>query len=202
MKRFFSASIILFYIVFLDVTLAQAQDRVGIYLCGITVHAKGDPNAALMPLKFSPSGKVIFNYGGVVHYKKYLNSRFSFDVIQTIQADCALEFSAATAISVGFDLINKGAHRFIFALGPGFYIRESWEKFDEYIRVNDLSLSLNEKWEYKFVPFVPHIEYSIIPEGKRLGFTIYGIIDPIEKVYNFGAGVNYILNDKPDKIND
>jgi hypothetical protein len=186
---------VFFILLLFAVIITNGQDRFGLYVCGVTIHAKGDPNAVLMPLKLSPKGIVIFNYGGVVHYKKYFHPRFSLDVVQSIQADCALEFSSATTVSVGYDIIKKGPHRFIFALGPGFYIRESWEKYEEYIRVNDFTVSKNEKWEYKFIPVVPHIEYSFIPEGKSFGFTVYGILDPIESVYNFGLGVNYILRE-------
>jgi hypothetical protein len=182
-----------FFILAISLQLLQAQDRIGIYACGVTIHAKGDPNAHLMPLKLSSEGKVIFNYGGVFHYKKYFKSRLSFDAIQSFQADCALQFSSATTVAIGYDIIQKGPHRFLFALGPGFYIRESWEKFDGYQRVNKFKVSNNEKWEYKIIPVVPHIEYAFVPENKCYGFTIYGVLDPVERVYNFGAGINYIL---------
>ncbi|MDA3880304.1 MAG: hypothetical protein PF436_07955 [Prolixibacteraceae bacterium] len=185
--------LIFLILLFLGIT-TKGQDKFGFYVCGVTLHAKGDPNAALMPLKLSSDGKVIFNYGGVLHYKKYFKSRFSFDAVQAIQADCGLQFSSATVFSAGYDIIKRKAHRFIFAIGPGFYIRESWTKFEEYQRINDLTESKNGKWEYKFIPFVPHIEYAFVPEGKNFGFTIYSILDPIENVYNFGAGINYILD--------
>lgn len=188
--------IICFLLLIVLMQSIYAQDRIGIYACGVTVHAKGDPNAHLMPLKLSPQGKVIFNYGGVFHYKKYFKTRFSFDAIQSFQADCALQFSSATTVAFGYDIIQKGSHRFLFALGPGFYIRQSWEKFEGYQRVNKFQVSNNEKWEYKIIPVVPHIEYAFIPENKSYGFTIYGILDPIERVYNFGAGLNYIIDSK------
>ena len=177
----------------LSLQLLQAQDRIGIYACGVTIHAKGDPNAHLMPLKLSPEGKVIFNYGGVFHYKNYFKPRLSFDAIQSFQADCALQFSSATTVAIGYDIIQRGPHRLLFAVGPGVYIRESWEKFEGYQRVNKFKVSDNEKWEYKIIPIVPHIEYAFLPEGKSYGFTIYGVLDPVERVYNFGAGINYIL---------
>jgi hypothetical protein len=181
---------------FISKTKLFGQEQIGVYLCGVTIHAKGDPNAILMPLKLSNKGYVILNYGIVGHYKKYLTKRLSFDAIQSFQADCGLQASSGTKIGLSFDIISKEQNRLKVSLGPGFYIRESWTKFEQYTRVNDLTESKNGKWEYVFIPVVPHIEYTFTPKGKNIGFTTYCIVDPIESVYNFGAGLSFNLNHK------
>lgn len=177
-----------------------AQEQIGIYVCGFTIHAKGDPNALLMPLRLDNDGRFLFNYGLVVHYKKYFKTRFSFDVIQTFQADCGLLPSAATSISVGYDIVHKKNHRFILGFGPGFYIRKSWTKFEAYQLVNDFRYTKDKKWEYMFFPVVPHIEYTYLPTNSNIGFTYYCIVDPIEHVYNMGLGISILLNKMENKI--
>jgi len=172
----------------------KSQDRIGIYACGVTIHASGDPNVEYMPLKLTPNSKTIFNYGAIIHYKKHLRTRLSINAIQSFQADCALLFSSATGVVIGYDIVHKGPHRFTFAGGPGFYIRESWYQFKNY--QNIYGFKHNNKWEYKIIPIVPIIEYAYLPEGKKIGFTFYGILDPVDNVYNFGAGINYQIGNK------
>lgn len=183
--------ILFLFISFFGLKAAQGQEQIGIYACGFTIHVGGDPNAQLMPLRLDEKGRFLVNYGVAAHYKNYFRKRFSFDIIQTIQADCALLPSLGSNISIGYDIIQRNGHRFILAIGPGLYIRESWTQFPSYKLIQDFRYSKNGKWEYMVFPIVPHIEYVFRPIGKKFGFTLYGIVDPIDRVYNFGMGVSY-----------
>ena len=189
---------ILFVFLFFSGIQLLAQEEIGIYVCGITVHGYKDPNAHLMPCKLTNNGVLLLNFGGAAHYKKYFTPRFSLDAIQTMQADCALLFSSGTAVAVGYDIVHYKGHRVIFAIGPGFYIRQSWKRLgDTYDSSQyDFNVTKNEKWEYMFVPVVPHLEYKYVPENSRFGFTCYFIFDPIEQIYNIGAGITYLLKNK------
>lgn len=172
----------------------QAQDQVGAYFTGMTMHLLGDENAALMPLRLDDRGLFVLNVGGAIQYRKQLGkSRWSVDAEQTFQADCAFKGSWGTGISIGYDFLKSPKHQLIFALGPGFFFRKNWAVLDGYLQVEELSISANKKWEYLFEPVVPHFEYAFFPKNKNLGISAYCIFDPINVLGNVGFGVNYKL---------
>lgn len=177
-------------------TKSSGQDQLGVYFCGMTMHLLGDENAALMPLKLDERGLFVVNVGGAVQYRKQLRGRWSVDAVQTFQADCAFKGSWGTGISIGYDLIKSPEHQFIFALGPGFFIRKNWAVLNGYLPVKELKVTANGKWEYLFVPVVPHVEYAWFPKNGRLGVSAYCIFDPINVLGNVGFGVNYRLHKK------
>lgn len=170
-----------------------SQDQLGIYFCGMTIHALGDDNVSLMPLRLDQDGIFVINAGAALQYRKQLRGQWALDMEQTFQADCALKVSWGSGISIGYDFIKSTKHQFIFAIGPGFYFRKSWFDLDGYIPVKELKLSANQKWEYIFVPVIPHFEYIWFPKDKHLGISTYCIFDPIDFLANIGFGVNYKL---------
>ncbi|MDA3928808.1 MAG: hypothetical protein PF541_07590 [Prolixibacteraceae bacterium] len=184
--------IILFPLLFLS-NKGYSQDQVGIYVCGLTMHIPGDKNASLMPLKLDKNGLFVINIGAALQYRKQLKGRWSIDLIQTFQADCALKKSYGTGISIGYDFIKSKKQRLTFAVGPGLFIRKSWFVLDGYLPVEYLKESANKKWEYTILPIVPHFEYAFYPKNKNLGISTYCIFDPINVIANFGFGVNYKL---------
>lgn len=176
-----------------------SQDQVGVYFCGMTMHLLGDKNASLMPLRLDEKGQFVINIGGALQYRKKLSSRWSLDAVQTFQADCAFKGSWGTGISIGYDLIKSSKHQFIFAIGPGFFFRNSWFEIDGYLPVEELKVSANKNWEYLFAPIVPHVEYAYFPKNKNLGISAYCIFDPINVLGNVGFGVNYKIPPNPLK---
>lgn len=184
--------IFLFYLLFVSKP-SVGQDQLGFYLCGVTTHWGSDPNALLMPLRLTPGAEIVLNLGVVVQYKKRVNNRISLAVIQTLQADCAMKASEGSAVSIGFDFMKSPNHEFIFAVGPAFFVRESWYSMKDYVKFQNLKQSRNKKWEYMFFPIVPHIEYTYFPKSENLGISAYVILDPIEKMSNTGFGLTYKL---------
>ena len=175
---------------------AKAQDQTGLYFTAMTMHLLGDKNADLMPLRLDPRGLFVINVGAAVQYRKQIgHSRWSVDAEQTFQADCAFKGSWGTGVSLGYHFIKNRKHQFIFALGPGFFFRKNWAVLDGYLQVEELKISKNKKWEYQFVPVVPHVEYAWFPKGKNLAVSAYCIFDPIMALGNVGFGVNYRLKD-------
>ena len=185
--------LLLFLLIIFSTQRTYSQDQFGLYFCGMTMHLLGDKNASLMPLRLDDRGLFVINVGGAVQYRKQLSGRWSVDVEQTFQADCAFKGSWGTGISIGYDFIKSPKHQFIFALGPGFFFRNSWFVLDGYIPVEELKVSANKKWEYLFVPVVPHVEYAWFPKDKNIGISVYCIFDPINVLGNTGFGVNYKL---------
>jgi hypothetical protein len=108
---------------------SYGQDQLGVYFCGMTIQL-GDKNAALMPLKLDERALFVINVGGAVQYRKQLFGRWSVDVEQTFQADCAFKASWGSGISIAYDLIKSTEHQFVFALGPGFFFRKNWAVLD------------------------------------------------------------------------
>lgn len=149
-----------------------------------------------MPLKLDRRALFVPNVGGALQYRKQINERWSIDIEQTFQADCAFKGSWGTGISIGYDVLKQAEHQFIVALGPGFFFRNSWFVLEGYLPVEELNVSANQKYEYLFVPVVPHVEYAYFPRGKKLGFSAYCIFDPINVLGNAGFGVNYRLEDR------
>lgn len=172
---------------------SYSQDQLGLYYCGLTVHGMGDKNAVLMPLKLGPDGVFVINVGMAAQYRKNFNERWSLDIVQTVQADCAFKLSAGTGIGLGYDILQSKAHQLIVSGGPGIFIRDSWHDLEGYQKVRQLKLSENEKLEYLFVPVVPRLEYAWVPEGKRIGFSTYCIFDPLDFLLNMGFGITYLL---------
>lgn len=188
--------LILFAFLIICLAKTHAQQRISIYACGFTIHSNGDPNAELMPLKLDKNGKYLINYGAVFHYKRYINERVTINAIQTIQADCALQKSAGSGFTIGYEFFNRENHCFTIATGPGFYIRESWQKFDNYIEETNFWLTKNEKLEYMIYPLVPYLEYNYTPESSNLGIGSYLIFDPFGRLYNIGVGMSYTFGSK------
>lgn len=188
-----SLLILIFTILFASKTVF-AQNELGVYFCGVTMHLLGDKNAALMPLKLDEKALFVVNVGGAIQYRKYFYKRFSVDVEQTFQADCAFKASLGTGISIGYDFIKSPKHQLIFALGPGIFFRKSWFVLDGYIPVEELNVSANKKWEYLFVPVVPHFEYAIVPENNKFGISCYCVFDPINVLANVGFGLTYKID--------
>jgi hypothetical protein len=184
--------IFLFFLLFVSKP-SLGQDQLGFYLCGVTTHKGGDPNALLMPLRLTPGAEIVLNFGVVVQYKKKVYNRITLAMIQTFQADCAMKASEGSAVCIGFDFLKSPNHEFIFAIGPAFYVRGSWYSMKDYVK-EDLKLSRNKKWQYLFFPIVPHIEYTYFPKSGNLGISAYAILDPIKKVSNTGFGIIYKLN--------
>lgn len=191
-KRYIIAFSLFSSLLFLSFN-TYSQDQVGIYFCGMTMHLMGDENASLMPLRLDDRGLFVVNIGGAIQYRKQLRGQWSLDMEQTFQADCALKSSWGTGISIGYDFLKSESHQFIFALGPGFFFRQSWFELDGYSPVKELKVSDNQKWEYLFVPVVPHVEYAWFPKAKNIGISVYCIFDPINVLGNVGFGVNYKL---------
>jgi len=183
--------IFLFYLLFFSKP-SVGQDQLDFYLCGVTSHVRGNQNALLMPLRLTPGGEIVLNIGVIVQYKKRVNNRITVAILQTLQADCAMKASEASAVCIGFDFLKSPTHDFIFAVGPVLYIRESWYSMKGYVKDN-LKLSRNEKWEYMLVPIVPHIEYTYFPKSGNFGISAYAIIDPIQMTSNTGFGITYKL---------
>jgi len=175
---------------------SYGQDHLGFYLCGLTTHLYGDKNAALMPIKVDDKGTLVFNIGGALQYRKQLKNRWSVDSELSIQADCALKFSWATGVSIGYDFIKSPEHQFILAIGPCIFFRENWASMEGYLPVEELSVTANKKWEYVIAP-APHMEYAWFPKDKRLGVSIYCVFDPIDFLSNVGFGINYRLIKEP-----
>lgn len=173
---------------------SSGQDQIGLYFCGITMHLLGDENSALMPLRLDDEALFVVNVGGALQYRKQLPKRFSIDGELTCQADCGFQPSVGMGISIGYDFIKSEQHQLIFALGPGFFFRNSWFILDGYIPVKELKISKNEKWEYLFEPVVPHVEYAFFPKSKKTGISGYCVFDPINVLGNVGFGVIYKLN--------
>jgi hypothetical protein len=112
---------------------ASAQNCFSLRYFGLTVHPFGDQTAALQPYKLDKRAIVVANFGGFISVDHYVKKDYiAITFMQAAFSDCSGGWGGFTHIGVRARVLDEKRHRLVFGIGPMFYYREDWNRFDAY----------------------------------------------------------------------
>lgn len=122
------------------------------------------------------------NIGGLVKYEKYIwEDILAFNLAQAVFSDCSA--GLASISSIGFQLLikEKNKHRFYIDIGSTLFIREDWNRFEDYKDNGGYRrMSYADKsWQYGFYPVSAMFEYDFDISDKvtyNAGIAPYPVI--------------------------
>jgi hypothetical protein len=173
-----------------------AQSNLSAEFVGFTIHPAGDPTAHLQPNKLDQNARFVMNYGGVLTYEKYLVSDiFAVRVLEAVFADCSAGWASITQVAIKGVVLRTPKHRLGVSLGPGFMVRESWTRFEDYKSsgfLNEGNSKLLGPVQYKFFPVACELEYEYSLTNRcDLAFSI---TPALPMAMTIGAGFKFWFN--------
>lgn len=179
----------------LSTTAMLSQDNVGFNFLFMTWHPGGNNMAFLQPNKLDSKAILVLNWGGVVHYERFIyRQRFSIKIAQGAYSDCANLFAGHTHVAFRINFFNGKKHALRFGFGPTFIYRQSWERFPGYKQENHY-LKTHGNWQTAFIWYAGEIEYDYnINKAWSVNFHV---IPGVPDFFNFGFGFRYWINAIP-----
>lgn len=112
---------------------AFTQNCFSLRYFGLTVHPFGDQTAALQPYKLDKNAIVVANFGAFASVDHYIKKDYiAITVMQAAFTDCSGGWGGFTHIGLRARLLDEKRHRLVLGIGPMFYYREDWNRFDAY----------------------------------------------------------------------
>lgn len=111
----------------------HAQTAFSFRYFGLTVHPFGDQTAEIQPYKLDRNARFVLNFGGFASVDHYVyKDLVAITAMQGCFTDCSGGLAGFTHIGVRALVIDRGKHRLLLGLGPMFYYREDWNRFEAY----------------------------------------------------------------------
>lgn len=187
--------IILCLLLYLNMQRVAAQDNIGFNFLFLTHHFGGNKMAFLQPNKLDKNAKYVLNWGGVVHYERYIyRKRISLKVAQAMYSDCATLFAGHTHLAFRVNFLNSDRHSLRLGFGPTWVYRETWHRFPDYVQEN-VYFERRGDWDYVFVWYGGEIEYDY-KLSKNWEINAH-LIPGVPEFFNLGIGFRYWLNPIP-----
>lgn len=179
---------------------ASAQSNVSLKYFGLTMHPFGDKTAYLQPYKLDNNARFVLNFGGFASYEKYLwEEIISVKAMQGVFTDCSGGMAGVTHLGLRISG-EKGRHRLGIGLGPTFFYREDWNRFEGYTDSGFMKRA-NNRWlgplQYKFFWYGVEIEYDY-RLGNRTDLSV-GFTPGFPFVFTWSVGAKYWLSKGPVK---
>lgn len=173
----------------------KAQDNLGFNFLFMTWHPGGDDMAFLQPNKLDKKATLVLNWGGVVHYERFIfRKRLSIKLAQGAYSDCAQLFAGHTHLAFRLNLLNSNRHDLRVGFGPTLVYRKSWDRLPGYVQQNRY-LKTKGNWQYAFVWYGGEVEYDYrIAKNWDLNFHV---IPGLPDFFTFGLGFRYWLRPIP-----
>lgn len=174
---------------------SYAQDNFGVNFIFLTWHPGGDDMAFLQPGKLDKNASLVVNWGGVLHYERYIyRNRISVKIAQAAYSDCAQLFAGHTHLAFRINALNGENHALRFGFGPTWVYRKSWDRFPGYVQKTDL-LKVKGDWQRTFVWYGGEIEYDV-KVSQKMDVNLH-VIPGIPDFFTFGIGTRIWLNRPP-----
>ena len=142
-------------------SLLSQQFTIGVQFTGISIHPRGALHSHLMPLRLDREGIFVLNPGMRINFEYFFHRNiFSIKFAQGLYGDCTMSFAGFSHIGFRGRILNRGNHTISGGLGPTFFFRRNWYRFDGY-RGNDLFFrgSPDDRWQRRFIPIGGEFNY-------------------------------------------
>ena len=166
-----------------------AQDNIGVNFIFMTWHFGGDNMAFLQPNRLDEKATFVLNWGGVLHYERFLYKRkLSIKLASGAYSDCAKLFAGHTHLAFRWNFLNSNKHDLRLGFGPTYVYRQSWYRFPGYIQEIPY-FKTRGNWQTTFVWYAGEIEYDYKLTNKfNIGLHV---IPGVPYFSVFGIGVRY-----------
>jgi hypothetical protein len=175
-------------------SVSVAQFSVGLSIGGFAIHHGDSRNAEIYPKKLDKQGRLV-PFAGISLMVSYrINKYIGLKAVQSlILYDSAGKRAGISHIGIelhddiiGMDINNVQSS---MSLGPFWYYRKGWSEIASY--QNDpefIQLSVNKKWERKFVWYGGFMRYNFDLGDKNA--VAIDFLPGIPHLYAFSAGWN------------
>lgn len=164
---------------------SEAQNTHSLKYFGFTIHPFGDSYAYLQPNKLDKDAHFVLNFGLMYEFEHFIRKdELSLKFGTSLLADCSNGWASANMFALKAHAIKTQKHRLGLAIGPLFYIRESWERFSSYDNTSKFSTSQSAVLgdvQYLFFWYGITIDYDV-KINPKLDFST-----------TFTPGVPYVL---------
>jgi len=179
---------------FLSTNNLHAQQlAAGMQFTGFSIHFGGAAHPRLMPLKFDSEGVFVLNPGVRFNFEYFFHRNiFSIKLAQGFYGDCTMSFGGFSHIGFRGRILQRGNHTISGGLGPTFFFRRNWYRFDGY-RGNDQFFrgSPGDRWQRRFLIVAGELTYYYrINRNTELSVSVVPF-NPM--LFHFGARV--IINE-------
>lgn len=141
--------------------IGLAQQNLSLKFFGLSLHPKGDPNAALMPRKLDPKGHLVLNLGLVGGYENYIwKDRISVKILQSLYSDCAARLGGFSHVGLRAVVFHQGNHSISTGFGPTLVYRKNWYGLEGYENPEFFKGKPGNQWQYRFMWYGGEIEYN------------------------------------------
>lgn len=166
-------------------SFSEAQNTHSLKYFGLTIHPFGDSYAYLQPNKLDKDAHFVLNFGLMYEFEHFIRKdELSLKLGTSLLADCSNGWASANMFALKAHAIKTQKHRLGLAIGPLFYIRESWERFSSYDNTSKFSTSQSAVLgdvQYLFFWYGITIDYDV-KISPKLDFST-----------TFTPGVPYVL---------
>jgi hypothetical protein len=170
-----------------------SQNSFSLRYFGLTVHPFGDQTASLQPYKLDKNAFVVANFGAFASVDHYVwHDIVAVTFMQAAFTDCSGGLAGFTHIGVRALILERKKHRLLFGLGPLFYYREDWNRFEIYEDAGFFNRYHSRN--------LGDIQYKIFPVGmefawhyeicKNLDFN-FGFTPGLPVALSFSAGISW-----------
>ena len=153
--------LLIIHLLFSISSLFAQKFTVGVQFTGISIHPRGAAHSHLMPLKFDREGIFVLNPGIRINFEFFFHRDIlSIKFAQGLFGDCTMSFAGFSHIGFRGRILNRENHTISGGIGPTFFFRRNWYRFDGY-RGNDLFFrgSPEDRWQRRFIWFGGEFTY-------------------------------------------
>lgn len=185
MRRYFSNSLFTLLLFLALINEGLTQNTHSLKYFGLTIHPFGDSYAYLQPNKLDKNAHFVLNFGLLYEFEHFIRKdELSLKFATSILADCSNGWASANMFALKAHAIKTQKHRLGLAVGPLFYIRESWERFSSYENTS--------KFKTGNSALLGNIQYLYFWYGITIDYDVK-ISPKLDFSTTFTPGVPYVL---------